>query len=214
MDGNYPYLEQAEQDIAAFHGAENGLLLGSAFEANVAVWTALPCPGDVIVYDRPVHASTHEGMRRSRATQRIEFQHNDVENFRETLLKIWEKQPLIREGKCSVLVAVESIYSMDGDICPLKELIDVGKGFCNAKGDIQFIVDEAHSVGVIGPNGSGLVCHLGLEKEVAVVVHSFGKAMGSTGGMFLSLADYDQSIGLHGFDQQLYWAVPPSGARW
>jgi 7-keto-8-aminopelargonate synthetase-like enzyme len=51
---------------------------------------------------------------------------------------------------------------MDGDICPLKELIDVGKRFCNAKGDIQFIVDEAHSVGVIGPNGSGLVCYLGL----------------------------------------------------
>jgi 8-amino-7-oxononanoate synthase len=58
MDGNYPYLEQVEQHIADFHGAETGLIVGSAFEANVAVWTALPRPGDVLVYDSLVHAST------------------------------------------------------------------------------------------------------------------------------------------------------------
>jgi 8-amino-7-oxononanoate synthase len=182
MDGNYTYLERAEQEIAAFHGAEAGLLMGSAFEANVAVWTALPRPGDVLVYDKLVHASTHEGMKRSRASVAVEFQHNNVESFRDTVAKIMEKQPLIREGKRSILVAVESIYSMDGDICPLEQLVEVAKDMDGGRGNIQFVVDEAHSVGVIGPMGSGLVCQLRLEREVAVVVHSYGKAMGATGG--------------------------------
>jgi hypothetical protein len=71
---------------------------------------------------------------------------------------------------------------MDGDVCPLEELLDVASEVSEGQGNIQFVVDEAHSVGVIGPKGAGLVCHLGLEKEVAVVVHSFGKAMGATGG--------------------------------
>ena len=71
---------------------------------------------------------------------------------------------------------------MDGDVCPLRELVDIAKEVAGDQGDVQFIVDEAHSVGVIGPNGAGLVCELGLEKDIAVVVHSFGKAMGATGG--------------------------------
>lgn len=182
MDGNYTYLEQAERDIAAFHGAEAGLIVGSAFEANIAVWTALPRPGDVILYDALVHASTHEGIKQGLAMQKVEFPHNDVDGFRDALQGILDSQPLIRQGKRSVLVAVESIYSMDGDICPLLELVEVAKDVSGGHGNVQFIIDEAHSIGVIGPRGAGLVCELGLQKEIAVVVHSFGKAIGATGG--------------------------------
>lgn len=191
MDGNYSYLEQAERDIASFHGAEEGMLVGSAFEANVAVWTALPQPGDVLVYDKLVHASTHEGMKKSRAKQRVEFLHNDLNSFRDTVVSILEHNIAIREGQSSILVAVESIYSMDGDVCPLREMIDIGKELCSGPVNIQFVVDEAHSVGVIGPKGAGLVCELGLEKDVAVVVHSYGKAMGSTGGTYGSFVIND-----------------------
>jgi len=189
-DGNYPYLEQAEREIASFHGAEAGLIVGSAFEANMAVWTAIPRLGDVIVYDEFVHASTHEGIKQSLAMQALVFSHNDVESFRNVLLSILESQPLVKQGKRSVIVALESIYSMDGDVCPLQELIDAAKDIFNDHGNIQFVIDEAHSVGVIGPNGAGLVCELGLEKEIAVVVHSYGKAMGATGGMFLHLTSW------------------------
>lgn len=185
MDGNYTYLEEAEREIAAFHGAQAGIILGSAYEANVAVWTAIPRPGDVIVYDALVHASVHEGAKQSLAMHKVEFAHNDIDAFRSTLLEIMESQPLVRKGKRSVVVAVESIYSMDGDICPLQDLVEVANEVSGSQGSmsIQFVVDEAHSVGVIGPNGGGLVCELGLEQEIAVVVNSFGKAIGATGGM-------------------------------
>ncbi|XXH03854.1 hypothetical protein Hte_010260 [Hypoxylon texense] len=181
MDGNYSYLEQAERDIAAFHGAEAGLLVGSAFEANVAVWTAIPRPGDVIVHDSLVHASSHEGIKQSMAMDKVEFAHNDVDDFRRVLLDIIGSQPLIKQAKRSILVAVESIYSMDGDVCPLEELVEIANEISGEQGNIQFIVDEAHSVGVIGPRGAGLVCELGLEDDIAIVVHSFGKAIGATG---------------------------------
>jgi len=184
MDGNSTYLEQAEGDIAAFHGAEDGLLVGSAFEANVAVWTALPRPGDVIVYDALVHASTHEGVKQSLAMDSVEFSHNDVQDFRRVLLEVLESHRLVRQGKRSILVAVESIYSMDGDVCPLQELVEAAHKVSEGHGNIQFVVDEAHSIGVVGPKGAGLVCELGLQKDIAVVVHSYGKAIAATGGKF------------------------------
>ena len=170
MDGDYTYLEQVELQLAAFHGAEAGLIVGSAYEANIAVWTSIVRPGDVIVYDVLVHASTHEGMKQSLAMQRVEFAHNDVKDFRNTLLTILDTYPLIKQGKRSVLVALESIYSMDGDVCPLLELVEAANDVFHEQGNIQFVVDEAHSVGVIGPKGAGLVCQLGLEKEIAIVV--------------------------------------------
>lgn len=181
MDGNYTYLEETEQEIANFHGAEAGLIMGSGFEANVAIWSAIPRPGDVIIYDALVHASTHEGMDKSLAIERHEFQHNDVESFRETLLSVLDSQPLVRRGKRSVIIAVESVYSMDGDICPLHEFVDIAKEFFPS-GNAQFVVDEAHSSGVIGPRGAGLVCELGLEKDIAIVLHTYGKAMSANGG--------------------------------
>ncbi|KAI0197540.1 5-aminolevulinate synthase [Astrocystis sublimbata] len=200
MDGNHTYLEQTEQEIAAFHGAETGLIVGSAFEASIAVWSSIPRPGDVIVYDSLVHASTHEGMKQSLAMVQVEFPHSDVEGFRSVLLEILDSQSLVRQGKRSVIVAVESIYSMDGDVCPLEELIEVAMEVIPS-GNIQFVVDEAHSVGVIGPDGAGLVCELGLQRDIAVVIHSFGKAIGATGAIILgnqtiksALANFSRSV--------------------
>jgi 8-amino-7-oxononanoate synthase len=182
MDGDYDYLKEVEREVAAFHRYETGLILGSAFEANVAIWSAVPRPGDVILYDALIHASSHEGIKQSMAIQKVEFAHNDTDDFRRALHDILDSQPLVKQYKRSILVAVESIYSMDGDVCPLRELVDIAKEVGGERGNIQFIVDEAHSVGVIGPSGAGLVCELGLDNDIAVVVHSFGKAIGATGG--------------------------------
>ncbi|KAI0540916.1 putative aminotransferase [Xylaria digitata] len=185
MEGNYPYIEETEAEIAAAHGAEAGLITSSAFDANVMVWTALPRPGDAIVYDALVHASTHEGMERSLAIRKSEFRHNDVESFRETLLSILDSQPLIKQGKRSIIVAVESIYSMEGDVCPLLDLVEAAEEVSQEHGNVQFVVDETHSTGLIGPKGYGLVCELGLEAEIAVRVHTYSKAMGACGGIIL-----------------------------
>jgi 8-amino-7-oxononanoate synthase len=89
---------------------------------------------------------------------------------------------MIKQGRRSILVAVESVYSMEGDVCPLLELFEVADEISQGLGNIQFVVDETHSAGLIGPNGTGLVCELGLEAEIAVRLHTYSKAMGACGG--------------------------------
>lgn len=181
MDGNYSYIEEVERDIAAFHKAETALILGSGFEANFALFSSVPRSGDAIVYDELVHASVHDGMANGAALCRMAFRHNDIESFRETLVAVMDSEPKIRDGSRCLLVAVESVYSMDGDVCPLPELLEVANEVC-PKGNAVFIVDEAHATGIIGPNGAGLVNALGLEKEIAIRLHTCGKALASTGG--------------------------------
>lgn len=182
LDGQYSYIEDTERSIAKFHAAETGLILSSGFDANVAVWSAIPRPGDVILYDALVHASTHDGIAQSLAMHKVEFPHNDVQAFHNALRSIFESQSLIRNGRRSVIVAVEGVYSMDGDICPLQELLDAANEVSQGTGNVQFVIDEAHSTGLLGPRGAGLACALGLEAQMAVRVHTFGKCMGSSGG--------------------------------
>lgn len=188
VDGNYPYLEQTEKAIANFHGYEAGVMLGSGFDANVAIWTAIPRPGDVMLYDEASHASTLDGMKQSLTKHRVEFQHNDLESFRTTLSSIFASHPLVRQGKRTVIVSVEATYSMDGDICPLREMIDIANEISRNRGNVQFVVDEAYGTGTIGPEGKGFVCELGLEKEVAVVMHSFAKGLGCHGAIVVGNA--------------------------
>lgn len=181
MDGNYDYIEQVEQEVAKFHGAETALIVGSGYEANGAIYAAIPRPGDAIVCDELVHASTHDGVAHSMAMTRVQFRHNDIDSLRETIASVVDSQPMIRDGSRSILISVESLYSMDGDICPLVEMLEVAKEMC-PKGNAVFIVDEAHATGILGPKSAGLVKALGVEKEVAVRLHTCGKALASTGG--------------------------------
>lgn len=192
MDGNYDYIEHVEQEIADFHGAETALIVGSGYEANGAIYSAIPRPGDAIVFDELVHASTHDGMAHSLASCRMTFRHNDVDAFRDTLVSVMDSQPLIKDGSRCVLVSVESVYSMDGDICPIEEFLEVAKEVC-PKGNAVFIVDEAHATGILGPKGAGLVNALGIEKEIAIRLHTCGKAMASTGGEISPISHVQRS---------------------
>ncbi|KAI0104841.1 putative aminotransferase [Nemania sp. FL0031] len=187
LDGNYDYIQQVESEIADFHGAEAALIVNSGFEGNGAIFGALPRPGDAIVYDELVHASSLDGMVHSLALCRKSFRHNDCDSFREVLTSVVDSQRMIQEGLRCVLVAVESVYSMDGDVCPLRELVDIAKEIC-PQGNVEFIIDEAHGTGVIGPNGAGLVNALGMEKEIAVRLHTCGKGLASTGAVILGNA--------------------------
>ncbi|PWY87346.1 class II aminotransferase/8-amino-7-oxononanoate synthase [Aspergillus sclerotioniger CBS 115572] len=183
LNGNNAYTEAAETEIAEFHGGESALLFHSGFEANTAIMAAIPRPGDAIVYDELIHASMHEGMQASKAPCKKSFKHNDVDSFRETLLDVLETQSLIKQGKRCVLICLESMYSMDGDVAPLRELIAVAKELF-PEGNAQFLVDEAHTTGVLGRQGRGFVNELGLEDEVAIRMHTYGKALATTGGSF------------------------------
>lgn len=185
LDGNNTYVETIEQELADFHGAETGIIFNSGYEANGAIFSTIPQPGDVIVFDELIHASVHDGMKHSLASSRISFRHNDPDSFRDVLMSVKESQPLIRDGEGSVLISIESVYSMDGDVAPVNEFVKIAKDVF-PKGNAQFIIDEAHSTGVIGPQGAGLISALGLEKEMAVRLHTFGKALASHGGEMFS----------------------------
>ncbi|KAI8211331.1 8-amino-7-oxononanoate synthase [Colletotrichum sp. SAR 10_76] len=180
LDGNVSLAESLERDIAAFHGGQAGLLFNSGFDANVGLFSCVPQPGDVIVYDELIHASVHDGMKMSRAGRKIAFAHNTVHpienangdrlwdetargqspsrSLSEVLSELTrgEEGKAVREGTKNVFIAVEGIYSMDGDLAPLKEIVEcVERQLPHGNGLI--IVDEAHSTGILGDRGRGLV---------------------------------------------------------
>ncbi|EXJ96008.1 hypothetical protein A1O1_01134 [Capronia coronata CBS 617.96] len=179
LDGNSDYAENLEREIANFHGAETGLLTNSGFDANVSIFTFIPRMGDVVVYDELIHASVHDGLKQCRAKNRIPFKHNDVGDLRRILEQI-DSTSTHR----TVFVAVETVYSMDGDLAPLTEIVQLMESMF-PNNTAHLIVDEAHATGIYGPNGSGRVCELGLEKRVSIRLHTFGKALASNGAVIL-----------------------------
>ncbi|KAI1452774.1 PLP-dependent transferase [Annulohypoxylon moriforme] len=205
LDGNSSFAESLEAKIASFHNAEAALLFTSAFDANIGLLSCVPQPGDVIVYDELIHASVHDGMRMSRATKRIPFSHNSIsETHRlrnsndgdghisyqsksqglDDVLKQLSRDERIMSSNTNVFICIEGLYSMDGDVPLLKEIVESVDRYLPS-GNGYIIVDEAHSVGVFGEKGSGLVCKLGLEDRVWARVLGFGKAMGCAGGAIL-----------------------------
>jgi 8-amino-7-oxononanoate synthase len=157
--GNYDYLLEVEREIAKFHNAETAWICHSGFFANVGVLEAIPLPGDAIVWDELSHASTGLGLKVSVAAHKLSFKHNDPDSLREVLSSLKTTDPGFATGAKSILICVESVYSMEGDICPLAEFVAIVKELYPL-GNAQFIIDEAHSNGVIGPKGAGLVCRL------------------------------------------------------
>lgn len=178
LDGNSGFAEELEREIAAFHGAEAGLLTNSGFDANVSIFAFLPQKGDVIIYDELIHASVHDGMRQCRAGQKISFKHNDVEDLSRVLQQFSSSSP-----DQTIFIAVETVYSMEGDLAPLAEIVDLMETLLPHK-NAHLVVDEAHATGIYGPHGSGRVCELGLERRVSIRLHTFGKALASNGGQF------------------------------
>ncbi|KAK2045227.1 aminotransferase class I and II [Colletotrichum somersetense] len=188
-----------QRDIAAFHRGPAGLLFNSGFDANVGLFACAPQPGDVVVYDELIHASVHDGMRLSRAAKKLAFAHNTVEepvaaagvrkwppSLSEVLAGLTDGDGgrQVKDGSRRVFVAVEGVYSMDGDVAPLRRVVECVERHL-PRGNGLVIVDEAHSTGLLGARGRGLVCDLGLEDRVWARVHTFGKAMSCSGAIVL-----------------------------
>ncbi|KAF4952466.1 hypothetical protein FGADI_6700 [Fusarium gaditjirri] len=191
-EGSTDYLFQLEQHIARFHKADSALFFNTGFEANVAMFSTLPQPHDVVLYDSLVHASIREGICRGHATA-LPFAHNDLPNLRQRLQGIKDEYERVRTGLALVFIALESFYSMDGDVAPLEEIVREVKEQLPI-GNAVFVIDEAHSTGLVGPQGSGLVSHLGLEKDFSIRVHTFGKAHGASGAVVLSSRECKQVL--------------------
>ncbi|KAG0365809.1 aminotransferase [Gamsiella multidivaricata] len=181
LDGNSRYAEDLETLIADFHHAEAALIFNSGFDANVGFFSSVPQPGDVILYDEYIHASVHDGMKVTRAGVKKAFLHNDLDHLAQLLQAVRreDRERYDLSGSSmgrNIFVAVESVYSMDGDTAPLRDIVDLLESH-----GAHLIVDEAHATGVYGVNGRGLVNELGLEHRVFARLHTFSKALASNG---------------------------------
>jgi 8-amino-7-oxononanoate synthase len=168
LRGNYEEHEMLEAEAAGFFGSESALYFSSGYAANTALFSTLPQRGDLVLYDALIHASAHEGMRLSRAECR-EVPHNDAQAIEDAIRK-WGKA-----GR--IWIAVESLYSMDGDQAPLIELAEVAKRY-----DAFLLIDEAHATGVFGLDGRGLAAHLE-GRENVITLRTCGKALGCEGAL-------------------------------
>jgi 8-amino-7-oxononanoate synthase len=171
LRGNAPEHEELEASAAAFFHSERSLYFGGGYVANYAVLSTLPQTGDFIVLDALAHASANEGARAGRA-EFAKAQHNDPAAFEAQILA-WRA----RGGKGRIWIAVESLYSMDGDRAPLDDLQTLAD-----RHEAILYIDEAHATGVYGVDGRGLAASLE-GRENVLALHTCGKALGGSGAL-------------------------------
>lgn len=198
ISGDDDHYHEVEAKIAARHGYPAALVYASGYLANLGLLSALATRTDTFVYDALVHASVRDGMRLSPARS-LRFDHNDPQDLERQLRKA---RP---DGQ--VFVLTEGRFSMDGDLAPLRQLSQV----CAAHG-AHLIVDEAHSGGLEGKLGAGLVAELGLQSKVFATLITYGKAFGAHGAAVLgspALREY-----LINKSRGFIYTTGPAPAQW
>lgn len=165
-----PHAELEEQ-LAAFKGTDAAIVFGSGYAASLGLLPALAGKGDIILADRLSHACLVDGSRLSGATMRP-FRHNDPDHLGHLLERARIKHPSAR-----IFIVTESVFSMDGDTAPLREIVGLKE-----RHGAALVLDEAHAVGVLGRGGRGLAEQLGVDGQVDVQMGTLGKALGSSGG--------------------------------
>jgi 8-amino-7-oxononanoate synthase len=167
--GHNEETERLEEEIARFKGTEAALVFSSGYMANLGLLSALLGSRDAVFSDQYNHASIVDGIRLSGA-HHFRYRHRNVEHLEKLLRKADEL------GIRNKLIVTDSVFSMDGDVAPLKELVELKKRY-----DAALVVDEAHGSGVFGPHGEGMLHQLGLTDEVDLVMGTFSKAFGVYG---------------------------------
>jgi len=172
LNGTYAGHKAVEQALCEFYGMDHAMVFSTGYQANLGIISTVAGKGDYIVLDIDSHASIWDGCKMGDA-EVVPFKHNDIEAMERRLRRIPEGA-----GK---LVVLEGVYSMLGDIAPLKEMI----GIARAHG-AMVLVDEAHSMGFIGPNGRGVAEDQGVLDQVDFVIGTFSKSVGTVGGFCVS----------------------------
>ncbi|MYH34216.1 MAG: 8-amino-7-oxononanoate synthase [Gammaproteobacteria bacterium] len=175
ISGNHPEIEALEAQLSGFYASEAALVFSSGFAANLGLLASLGGVVQTLVCDRLLHASAIDGGRLSGA-KRVIFVHNDMRDLKARLGELPSGE--------TAAVAVDTVYSMDGDFAPLKEIAVLAE-----EQDAAVVVDEAHANGVLGPAGRGGVVAAGLQDRVLARVVTFGKALGLQGGAVLCSKD-------------------------
>jgi glycine C-acetyltransferase/8-amino-7-oxononanoate synthase len=166
VSGTMTIHRRLEERLAGFKRREAALVFGSGYLANAGSVAALARPGDVIFSDELNHASIIDGCRLSRAEVFV-YDHCDTEHLEWGIVQA--------EGR-GALIVTESVFSMDGDVAPLQEVVEIAQ-----RHRLRTLVDEAHATGALGPEGRGALAEAGLEDQVDLIVGTLGKALGSYG---------------------------------
>jgi 8-amino-7-oxononanoate synthase len=167
VSGTMTIHRRLEERLAAFEGSEGCVLFGSGYLANLGVIGALAGPGDTIFSDALNHASIVDGCRASRA-EVVVYRHRDSDHLQRCLRR--------HGGEGRRLIVTDSVFSMDGDVAPLAEIVELARAY-----DARVVVDEAHATGALGDGGRGAVAEAGLQGEIDVLIGTLGKALGSYG---------------------------------
>lgn len=172
LNGTFHDHMEVEQALREFYGTTGAIVFSTGYQANLGVISAIAGKGEYVILDADSHASIYDGCAMGNA-EIVRFRHNSVEDLDKRLGRL-PKEP----GK---LVVLEGVYSMLGDVAPLKEMVAVAK-----KHGAMVLVDEAHSMGFFGPNGRGVYEDQGLEDQVDFVIGTFSKSVGTVGGFCVS----------------------------
>ena len=178
LTGNSDLLKGLETHIAGFHGFRHCLLANSGWDLNYGICSSVPSGDTVVLFDELSHNSLVMGLRASRGRQLVPFRHNSMDDLSSKMVGLGED--------VEKLIVVETVYSMDGDVCPVDELLQIAEA-----NDALVLVDEAHSFGILGAKGEGLVSSLGQQDSGSLlgVVFAYGKAGGYHGAALLTQHD-------------------------
>ncbi len=198
LNGTLRLHKELEEELADFVGKEAALVFSTGYQTNLGTIQAIVGREDVVVLDRADHASIVDGAILSQG-RIVRFKHNNLEDLERVLSKL---EP--RRGR---MVVVDGIYSMDGDIAPLPEMIKVCKKY-----NARLMVDDAHSMGVLGPQGNGTAAHFGVTDGVDLIMSTFSKSFASLGGFIAGDADTVQYIQHFGRSMIFSASIPAANA--
>ena len=174
--GSLAPFHELEETLATFKKTEAALTFSTGYAAALGTITALVGKDDIIILDKLVHACIVDAAKLSGAKLRI-FDHNDLNDLEKILTWAGKNKSAIGNRQSAILVVTESIFSMDGDAAPLREIVELKNKF-----GAWLMVDEAHATGIIGQNGRGLADDLGVSEQIEIQFGTLGKAIGSSGG--------------------------------
>jgi 8-amino-7-oxononanoate synthase len=204
LRGHHAIWDVVEDRLARWHGAESALIFTSGYAANEGLLSTVIGKNDWVASDQFNHASIIDGLRLCKA-EKIVYPHGDVQFLEDALHRARASSPAHRE----LFIVTESLFGMDGDVAPLVEIAELAEQY-----RAHLIVDEAHSTGCFGPQGSGLVDDLGLREHMLATMHTGGKALGVVGAYVAGSMELREILVNRCRHLIFATALPPLVGRW
>lgn len=197
LNGTLRIHRELEDELAEFMGTEAALIFSTGFQTNLGTIAPLVGRRNYVICDKYNHASIYDGARLAFG-EHVRFEHNNMDDLHQKLKSL----PL----EADKLLVIDGVFSMEGDIAKLPEIVELTEEF-----NVEIMVDDAHAIGVLGPNGEGTAAHFGLQDKVAMTMGTFSKSLASLGGFLAADADVIEYLKHH--SRSLIFSASPSPAN-